>query len=349
MNPLSDILAANPVLLAPMAGVTEAPFRGICKRMGAGLTYTEMVSAKGLHYNPDSRVSRSLLTFSPDETPCAVQIFGAEPEVMAAQAAFLVERYAGDIALIDINMGCPVTKVVAKGEGSALMREPKLAATIVNAIVDAVGAVPVTAKFRSGWDSDEINAPEFARAMEAAGVSAVAVHGRTRGQFYKGAADWKIISEVKRAVGVPVIGSGDVLTADDVVAMLEQTGVDAVMVARGAQGNPWVFREARALMATGEHIAGPTPVERVEMAREHGRALVAFGGERTYARMRKHVSWYTAGLRGATYVRARAYACTSSAEIDALLVEYREFLGRARTDLADQRLFHTPSEEFSHE
>ena len=333
MNPVADILIANPVLLAPMAGVTEAPFRGICKRMGAGLTYTEMVSAKGLHFNPDSRVSRALLTFSPEETPCAVQIFGSESELMAAQARTIVERHGQDVALIDINMGCPVTKVVAKGEGSALMREPTLAAEIVSAVIDAVGGVPVTVKFRSGWDADDINAPEFARRMESAGAAALAVHGRTRGQFYKGAADWDIIADVKTAVNVPVIGSGDVFSADDVAAMLERTGVDGVMVARGAQGNPWIFREAAALLATGERIAPPTPFERVDIAREHARALVEFGGERAFARMRKHVAWYIAETPGATYVRARAYACKSSTELDELLAEYREFLKRACPDV----------------
>ncbi len=329
MRTPADIFAENPVLLAPMAGVTEAPFRGICKRMGAGLTYTEMVSAKGLHFNPDSAVSRALLTFAADEVPCAVQLFGSEPELMARQARRLVGKHGDDIALIDINMGCPVTKVVAKGEGSALMRDPETAAAIVAAVVADVDGVPVTAKFRSGWDADEVNAVEFAQALEAAGASALAVHGRTRGQFYKGQADWAVIASVKAAVRVPVAGSGDVFSADDVVAMLARTGVDAVMVARGAQGYPWIFREAAALLAGGEPHEPPTPFERVDVAREHARALVAFGGEHAFARMRKHVAWYITDTPGATYVRARAYACKSSQELDDLLAEYREFLTRA--------------------
>ncbi len=214
---VAALLAENPVLLGPMAGVTEAPFRGICKRMGAGLTCTEMVSATGLHFNPDSAVSKRLLTFSPEETPCAVQIFGSDPEIMARQARTIVERYGDDVALIDINMGCPVTKVVAKGEGSALMRTPRLAAQIVAAVV-AECPVPVTVKFRKGWDGESVNAVEFAQEMQAAGASALAVHGRTRDQFYHGQADWSVIADVKRAVDVPVVGSGDVLSARSVVS-----------------------------------------------------------------------------------------------------------------------------------
>ncbi len=308
-----------------MAGITEAPFRGICKRMGAGLTYTEMVSAKGLHFNPDSPAARKLLTFSAEETPCAVQIFGADPTVMAAQARWIVERHASEVALVDINMGCPVSKVVAKGEGSALMRDPEGAAAIVGRVA-ADCPVPVTVKFRKGWDDDHVNAVEFAQAMEQAGAAAVAVHGRTREQFYRGRADWELIARVKDAVQIPVIGSGDVFSARDAVAMLEQTGVDGVMIARGAQGNPWIFREALALLRDGIELARPTPAERIEMAREHARALVEFAGERAVARMRKHVAWYIAEMPGASHARARVNECTSHAQLDALLVEYLEYL-----------------------
>ncbi len=218
-----------------------------------------------------------------------------------------------EIALIDINMGCPVTKVVKKGEGSALMREPALAATIVSAVVSASGDVPVTVKIRKGWDAESVNAVEFARAMEAAGAAAIAVHGRTRAQFYKGEADLDAIAQVKEAVSVPVIGSGDIFSAGDVVAMLERTGVDGVMVARGAQGNPWIFREARALLDEGVALPGPTAFERIDMARQHADALVAFGGERAFVRMRKHVSWYIAEMPGASLVRARVNDCKSHA------------------------------------
>lgn len=320
-----DLLPPGAVVLGPMAGVTEAPFRGICKRMGAALTYTEMISAKGLHYNPDARVSRELLTFDPAEVPCAVQLFGSDPALMADRAAWVVAEYGADVACIDINMGCPVTKVVGNGEGSALMRTPELAASIVRAMAEAVD-VPVTVKFRKGWDDASVNAVEFARAMEAAGAAAVCVHGRTRQQFYRGTADWDVIARVKAAVSVPVIGSGDVFSATDAKAMLDRTGADAVMAARGAQGNPWIFREARALIDRGEVLPPPSALERVAMAREHARALVAFGGEHAVTRMRKHVGWYITGMPGASRVRERVNHIASSAELDALLAEYAGYL-----------------------
>jgi len=325
LSTLRDLLPVGSMVLGPMAGVTEAPFRGICKRMGAALTYTEMISAKGLHYNPDAAVTRALLTFDPAETPCAVQLFGSEPDIMAEQAARVVAEYGTDVACIDINMGCPVSKVVGRGEGAGLMRTPQLAAEIVTRVAAATG-VPVTVKFRKGWDDAEANAAEFARAMEAAGAAAVCVHGRTRQQFYRGTADWDVIARVKAAVSVPVIGSGDVFSAADAIAMLERTGVDAVMVARGAQGNPWLFREARALFDSGEVLEPPTAVERVDMAREHARALVAFGGERAVIRMRKHVGWYIVGMPGASRVRDRVNHAITSADLDALLAEYRSHL-----------------------
>jgi nifR3 family TIM-barrel protein len=322
---MRTLLAQGNVLLAPMAGITEAPFRGICKRMGAGLTYTEMVSAKGLHYNPDSRLATELLTFSPRETPCAVQIFGAEPEMMAEQAARIVTRHGDNVALIDINMGCPVTKVVAKGEGSALMRTPELAAQVLSAVATAV-PVPVTVKIRKGWDTQSENAVQFALLMEDAGAAALAVHGRTRSQFYRGDADWDTIAAVKDAVSIPVIGSGNVFSASDAEAMLDRTGADAVMVARGARGNPWIFRQARALIDDGVVIDPPTPSERIDVAREHAAALVEMGGERAFTRMRKHVAWYITGMPGAIHVRSRANHARTYAELDELLSEYRDYL-----------------------
>jgi nifR3 family TIM-barrel protein len=317
------LLAANNVVLGPMAGITEAPFRGICKRLGAGLTFTEMVSVKGLHYNPDAPISRSLLTFDPDETPCAVQLFGAEPELMAEQARRIVERYGDDVAVIDVNMGCPVSKVVSKGQGCALMRTPELAAEIVERMVAECGA-PVSVKFRTGWDAETADTAAFARAMEAAGASMLTVHGRTRGQFYRGPADWSVIASVKEAVGVPVVGSGDVFSAPDAVRMLEETGVDAVMIARGAQGNPWIFRECRALIDMGTEVRPTSAHERISIAREHAAALREFGGP--FARMRKHVAWYMHGLPQAAAMRERSYKAATFEELDALLIEYGEWL-----------------------
>ena len=324
----SDIHALLPprsVVLGPMAGITEAPFRGICKRMGATLTYTEMVSATGLHFNPDSRVSQALLTLSPEETPCVVQLFGADPEMIATQAVAVIERRRGDVAAIDINMGCPVSKVVAKGEGAALMRTPSLAAEIVARTAERCG-VPVTAKFRSGWNAEEENAVEFARVLEAAGASALTVHGRTRSQFYRGSADWEVIAAVKAAVSVPVIGSGDVLSAAAVVDMFDRTGVDAVMVARGAQGNPWIFTQARALLDSGSLLDPPTAEERIDMALEHSAALVQFGGERAVVRMRKHVGWYIVGTPGATKLRERVNETDTYTALVTLLEEYRDYV-----------------------
>lgn len=322
---VADILARGNVVLGPMAGITEAPFRGICKRMGAGLTYTEMISAKGLHYNPDAPISHALLSMSLEEVPAAVQLFGSDPKVMAQQARRIVELRGGDVALIDINMGCPVTKVTSRGEGSALMRTPDLAAEIV-ARVAATAGVPVTVKFRKGWSPAEATAVEFAQAMEAAGAAALTVHGRTRDQFYRGAADWDVIAEVKAAVAVPVIGSGDVFSARDAKAMFDRTGVDGVMVARGAQGNPWIFRECRALLDTCVEIPPATASERIDMAREHAAALVEFGGEEAFRRMRKHVGWYVHGLPGATFLRERVNTIGSYRAMDDLLLEYRGFL-----------------------
>jgi len=325
---IRSLLAASNVVLGPMAGVTEAPFRGICKRMGAGLTFTEMVSATGLHYNPDAPTSRALLTLHPDETPCAVQLFGADPDVMADQARRVVEMNGTDVAIVDVNMGCPVSKVVAKGQGSALMRTPELAAAIVERMVERCGA-PVSVKFRTGWDAESADTVGFARAMEAAGASMLTVHGRTRGQFYHGPADWGVIAAVKAAVSVPVVGSGDVFSAEDAARMLAETGVDAVMVARGAQGNPWIFRESRALIDTGEHIAPPTPDERITVAREHASALLAFAGEYAIGRMRKHAAWYLRGLPEAAAARERVFRTSSFAELDEVLSEYGEWLEHA--------------------
>jgi tRNA-dihydrouridine synthase B len=231
-------------------------------------------------------------------------------------------------------MGCPVPKVVTKGYGSALMREPNLAAEITAAVVEACD-VPVTVKFRSGWDAESANAVEFARAMEAAGAAALSVHGRTTEQLYGGEADWDVLANVADAVSVPVIGSGDVFCAEDAKRMLDETGVHAAMIARGAQGNPWIFREARALLDSGEMLPPPTTFERIDMARKHLAATLEFGGEHAFRRMRKHVAWYIHGLPGATRVRGEANAVRNSAEMDDLLVRYRAYLEDREIRLAE--------------
>ena len=322
---IRQILPPRSVVLAPMAGIAEAPFRAICKRMGATLTYTEMVSAKALKFSPESRQTRLLLTLAPEETPCGVQLFGADPELMAEQAAALVGRLGSDVALVDVNMGCPVAKVVARGEGSALMRTPELAAEVVRQMVAAL-SVPVTVKVRKGWDLPSANAVEFALAMQDAGAAAITVHGRTRSQGYHGRADWGAIGAVKSALSVPVIGSGDVESTEAVMRMFHETGVDGVAVARGAQGNPWIFRECRALLDDGTPTTPPTALERVDMAAEHTEALIAFGGEQAHRRMRKHVGWYVKGLPGATHVRQLVNRTQSSADMLRLLAEYRAYL-----------------------
>ncbi|NTU41788.1 MAG: tRNA dihydrouridine synthase DusB [Nitrospirales bacterium] len=340
---IRTLLTSGKVLLAPMAGITDAPFRAICKRMGAALTYTEMVSAKGLHYNPDTRISRELLTLAPEETPCAVQIYGADAAMMAAQAARIVGQLGDKVALIDINMGCPMQKVVSRGEGCALMRTPEAAAAIVREVAASCG-IPVTVKFRKGWDEGNVNTVEFAQAMEDAGASAVAVHGRTRSQFYREKADWDAIASVKDAVTIPVIGSGDIFSASDVLAMLKTTGVDAVMIARGAQGNPWIFRQARTLIETGEECGLPTAGERLDMACEHAAALIAFGGELAFIKMRKHVAWYLTGLPGAKSIRDRANELSRYGDLCELLSEYREQLEAAATFLGSRCAFYNPGQ-----
>jgi nifR3 family TIM-barrel protein len=235
-----------------------------------------------------------------------------------------------DVAVVDVNMGCPVSKVVSKGQGSALMRTPDLAARIVSRMAERCGA-PVSVKFRTGWDAETADAAGFAKAMEAAGASMLTIHGRTRDQFYRGAADWSVIADVKAAVDIPVIGSGDVFSAADAARMLATTGVDAVMIARGAQGDPWIFRECRSLIDTGLEAPPPTPAERIAMAREHAAALVEFGGPGVFARMRKHVAWYVHGLPRAATVRAAANRAEDYEALDVVLGEYGAWLAERAT------------------
>ncbi|MBQ6456979.1 MAG: tRNA dihydrouridine synthase DusB [Mogibacterium sp.] len=302
----------SPFILAPLAGITDAVMRTLCEEQGASLTYTEMVSAKGLYYG-DRKTS--LLTYIPrDAGPTAIQIFGSEPDVIEFAAARLDSL---SNVILDINMGCPVPKVVKNGDGSALMQDPDLICDIVRAAVRG-SSKPVTVKIRKGFSDDCVNAPEAARAAEAGGAAAVAVHGRTRPQYYSGKADWDIIREVKKAVSIPVIGNGDVSDAESGLRMLEETGCDFVMVGRGAMGNPWIFRDLRRALAGEEPLPQPTGSEKTAMMKRHLMMLAELKGEDTGVReFRKFVVYYTRGMRGAARIRREVnYADTAERMIE---------------------------------
>lgn len=288
---IGNTVLENNVILAPMAGVTDLPFRVLCREQGAGCVVTEMVSAKAVLYN--NKNTRDLLQIDPAERPAAVQLFGSEPDIMAEIAARLEE---GPYDYIDVNMGCPVPKIVNNGEGSALMKNPERAKEVLTAMVKAVKK-PVTVKFRKGFNDLSVNAVEFAKMAESCGVAAVAVHGRTREQYYSGKADWDIIRQVKEAVRIPVIGNGDIFTPEDAGRMLKETGCDGIMVARGAKGNPWLFGRINHYLDTGEVLPGPSMAEIKAMILRHGRMLVQFKGEGVAMReMRGHMAWYTKGM-----------------------------------------------------
>ena len=288
---IGNTVLENNVILAPMAGVTDLPFRVLCREQGAGCVVTEMVSAKAVLYN--NKNTRELLQIDPAERPAAVQLFGSEPDIMAEIAARLEE---GPYDYIDVNMGCPVPKIVNNGEGSALMKNPERAKEVLTAMVKAVKK-PVTVKFRKGFNDLSVNAVEFAKMAESCGVAAVAVHGRTREQYYSGKADWDIIRQVKEAVRIPVIGNGDIFTPEDAGRMLKETGCDGIMVARGAKGNTWLFGRINHYLDTGEVLPGPSMAEIKAMILRHGRMLVQFKGEGVAMReMRGHMAWYTKGM-----------------------------------------------------
>ncbi len=295
---IGNIELENNLVLAPMAGGCDLPFRVLCKEQGAGLLCMEMVSAKGIFYR--NKNTEILLSTTPKERPVSLQLFGADPDIISEMAKKIEER---PFDILDLNMGCPVPKVVNNGEGSALMKNPKLVYEIVSKTVKATRK-PVTVKIRKGFDEAHANAPELAKAIEAAGAAAVAVHGRTREQYYSGKADWEVIRQVKEAVSIPVIGNGDLLTGKDVLRMKEQTGCDGFMVGRGAQGNPWVFRQILHFLETGEELPNPEFAEVARMLLRHAREQVLFKGETVGIReMRKHAAWYTSGYHNSAKLR----------------------------------------------
>lgn len=320
---IGNITFASNVFLAPMAGVTDKPFRILCREMGCGFVYTEMVSSKGLYYN--SKKTSLMLDIDEREAPAGVQLFGSDPNIMGSMAGQVSKD--SRVALIDINMGCPAPKIVKNSEGSALMKNPNLASEIIKSVVSH-SSVPVTVKFRKGWDDSLINAVEFAIMAEGNGVSAVTVHGRTRAQMYEGKADWDIIRRVKENVRIPVIGNGDIISPEAARRMLDETGCDGVMVARGAMGNPWIFKRITRYLDAGELLPEPKPAEKIDIAVRHTIMMVEHKGETAGIReMRKHISWYIKGLKNAANMKNLVNAISSRDEMIKILNSYKEELG----------------------
>lgn len=311
---IGNVTLENNLVLAPMAGVTDLPFRLLCKEQGAGLICMEMVSAKALQYN--NKKTKELLAVDEKERPVSLQLFGSDPDCIAEQAKRIEDR---NFDILDINMGCPVPKVVNNGEGSALMKNPILAGEIIEKTAKAIKK-PVTVKIRKGFDEEHVNAIEMAHIAEESGAKAIAVHGRTREQYYSGKADWDIIAQVKDAVKIPVIGNGDLLDAKDVIAMEEMTGCDGFMIGRGAQGNPWIFHQILHYFETGEIIGKPEIPEMIEMMLRHARMQIEFKGEYLGIReMRKHAAWYTAGYRHASRLRGKINEVENYEQLEELM------------------------------
>ncbi len=295
---IGNLELENKVFLSPMAGVTDLPFRLICKENDCGMLYTEMINAKALCYDDEN--TKKMLRIEPEEHPVAVQIFGSDPEFMG-RAAEILNDYSNEV--LDINMGCPAPKVVKNGDGSALMRNPKLAEEVLKAVVKN-SKKPVTLKIRKGWDDESVNAVEIAKMAEACGISALAIHGRTREQYYSGKADWNIITEIKNNINIPVIGNGDVFSVEDAINMTNKTNCDAIMIGRGAQGNPWIFKRINHYIKTGQILPEPGVEEKISTAKKHLALALEEHGEYVAVReMRKHIAWYLKGLKNSARVR----------------------------------------------
>lgn len=307
----------NEVFLAPMAGVTDLPFRLICRRHGCGLLYTEMINAKALAYGDKN--TKRMLYIEEEEKPVAVQIFGSEPHYMA-RAAEILNEYPN--VVLDINMGCPAPKVVKNGDGSALMKDPILAGQVMERVVK-YSEKPVTVKIRKGWDENSINAVEIAKIAEESGIAAITVHGRTREQYYSGKSDWDIIAEIKETVTIPVIGNGDIFTFEDAVKIKEKTNCDAIMIGRGAQGNPWIFDRVNTYIKTGEILPEPSPEEKIKIALEHYNLAIDHDGEFVAVReMRKHLGWYIKGMKNSAKYRNYINSLLTADEVKESLYRY---------------------------
>lgn len=312
---IGNVNIKNNIFLAPMAGVTDMPFRILCMEQGCGMVYSEMISAKGIHYNDEKSIK--LCDINENEHPAVLQIFGSDPDIMAETAAKLDKSQAD---IIDINMGCPTPKITKNGDGCALMKNPELASKIIKA-VKASTSKPVTVKFRKGWDDSHVNAVEFAIMAQESGACAVAVHGRTREQFYSGKADWDIIAKVKSSVSIPVIGNGDIFSPEDAMRMIDYTGCDAIMVGRGAQGNPWIFKNIVHFLKYNEILPPPDMNQKINMILRHMNMLIEYKGMHTgILEMRKHIAWYLKGFPNSAAVRNMIFKCTNREQIENILL-----------------------------